>query len=132
MSAPLYMPFVNGPVADLGWFYIVFGAFVIVAFGNSVNLTDGLDGLATMPVIIACLAFMLIAYLAGNAKFAEYLGIPHIPGAGDLAILCGAIMGAGFLPSSGSTPRLPPCSWAIPAALRWAERAGHDRGGGAS
>jgi phospho-N-acetylmuramoyl-pentapeptide-transferase len=96
MSAPLYIPFVKGSVADLGWFYIVFGAFVIVAFGNSVNLTDGLDGLATMPVIIACLAFMVIAYLAGNAKFADYLGIPHIPGAGDLAMLCGAIMGAGF------------------------------------
>ncbi len=92
----LYAPFYNGPVADLGWFYIPFGAFVIVAFGNSVNLTDGLDGLATMPVIIACIAFMIIAYLSGNAKFADYLGIPHIPGAGDLAILCGAIVGAGL------------------------------------
>jgi phospho-N-acetylmuramoyl-pentapeptide-transferase len=95
-STNLHMPFVNGPVADLGLFYIVFGAFVIVAFGNSVNLTDGLDGLATMPVIIACIAFMMIAYLAGNAKFAGYLGIPHVPGAGDLAILCGAIVGAGL------------------------------------
>jgi phospho-N-acetylmuramoyl-pentapeptide-transferase len=95
-STNLYLPFVNGPVADLGYFYIVFGAFVIVAFGNSVNLTDGLDGLATMPVIIACIAFMMIAYLAGNAKFADYLGIPHVPGAGDLAILCGAIVGAGL------------------------------------
>jgi len=92
----LYLPFMKGPAVDLGWFYIPFGAFVIVSFGNSVNLTDGLDGLATMPVIIACLAFMLIAYLTGNVKFAEYLGIPHIPGSGDLAILCGAIMGAGF------------------------------------
>jgi phospho-N-acetylmuramoyl-pentapeptide-transferase len=54
-------------VIDLGWFYIVFGAFVIVAFGNAVNLTDGLDGLATMPVIIASIAFLLIAYLVGNA-----------------------------------------------------------------
>ena len=70
-----------------GWFYIVFGAFVIVAFGNAVNLTDGLDGLATMPVIIASMAFMLIAYLVGNVKFAEYLGIPHVPGAGDLTVL---------------------------------------------
>jgi phospho-N-acetylmuramoyl-pentapeptide-transferase len=96
LSAPLYMPFFNGPVADLGWFYIAFGAFVIVAFGNSVNLTDGLDGLATMPVIIACMAFMLIAYLVGNAKFADYLGIPFITGAGDLAVLCGAIVGAGL------------------------------------
>jgi phospho-N-acetylmuramoyl-pentapeptide-transferase len=68
----------------------------IVAFGNSVNLTDGLDGLATMPVIIACLAFMMITYLTGNAKFASYLGIPYIAGSGDLAILCGAVVGAGL------------------------------------
>lgn len=95
-STNLYLPFVNGPVADLGWLYIPFGAFVIVAFGNSVNLTDGLDGLATMPVIIACIAFMMIAYLAGNARFADYLGIPFVRGAGDLAILCGAIVGAGL------------------------------------
>jgi phospho-N-acetylmuramoyl-pentapeptide-transferase len=92
----LYVPFYNGPVIDLGPFYIVFAAFVIVSFGNAVNLTDGLDGLATMPVIIASLAFMLIAYLVGNAKFAGYLGIPHVLGAGDLTLLCGAIVGAGL------------------------------------
>jgi phospho-N-acetylmuramoyl-pentapeptide-transferase len=92
----LYMPFVNGYVADLGYWYIGFGAFVIVAFGNSVNLTDGLDGLATMPVIIASLAFMMIVYLVGNAKYSEYLGLPFILGVGDLVILCGAIVGAGL------------------------------------
>jgi phospho-N-acetylmuramoyl-pentapeptide-transferase len=92
----LYLPFVNGPVIDLGWWYVPFGAFVIVAFGNAVNLTDGLDGLATMPVIIASIAFMLIVYMVGNAKYAEYLGIPFILGAGDLAMLCGAIVGAGL------------------------------------
>ena len=92
----LYLPFVQGPVIDLGWFYVLFGAFVIVAFGNSVNLTDGLDGLATMPVIIAAVAFLLITYLTGNARFAEYLGIPHIKGAGDLTVLCLAIVGAGL------------------------------------
>ena len=92
----LYFPFINGPVVDLGYWYIIFGAFVIVAFGNAVNLTDGLDGLATMPVIIASLAFMLIAYLVGNAKYAAYLGVPFFLGAGDLAILCGAIIGAGL------------------------------------
>ena len=92
----LHLPFVKETVADLGWFYIVFGAFVIVAFGNAVNLTDGLDGLATMPVIIASLAFLLIAYLVGNAKFATYLGIPHVPGAGDLTVLLLAIIGAGL------------------------------------
>jgi phospho-N-acetylmuramoyl-pentapeptide-transferase len=92
----LHVPFVKEAVADLGWFYIVFGAFVIVAFGNAVNLTDGLDGLATMPVIIASLAFLLITYLVGNAKYAAYLGIPHVLGAGDLTILCMAIVGAGL------------------------------------
>ncbi len=92
----LYLPFVQGPVADIGLFYIAFGAFVIVAFGNAVNLTDGLDGLATMPVIIAAMAFTLIAYLVGNARFAEYLGIPHVTGAGDLTVLLLAIIGAGL------------------------------------
>jgi phospho-N-acetylmuramoyl-pentapeptide-transferase len=92
----LYLPFVQGPVLDLGWLYIPFGAFVIVAFGNSVNLTDGLDGLATMPVIIASVAFVLIAYLVGNARYADYLGIPHVPGAGDLTVLLLAIVGAGL------------------------------------
>jgi phospho-N-acetylmuramoyl-pentapeptide-transferase len=92
----LHLPFVKETVADLGWFYILFGAFVIVAFGNAVNLTDGLDGLATMPVIIASLAFVIFAYLVGNAKFATYLGIPHVPGAGDLTVLLLAIVGAGL------------------------------------
>ena len=92
----LYLPFVTGVSIDLGWFYIVFAAFVIVSFGNAVNLTDGLDGLATMPVIIAAVAFMIISYLVGNVKFADYLGIPHVEGAGDLAIYCGAIAGAGL------------------------------------
>ena len=92
----LHLPFVQGAVADLGWLYVAFGAFVIVAFGNAVNLTDGLDGLATMPVIIASIAFLLIAYLVGNARFADYLGIPHIPGTGDLTVLLLAIVGAGL------------------------------------
>lgn len=92
----LYVPFLSWIHPDLGYFYIVFAAFTIVAFGNAVNLTDGLDGLATMPVIIASLAFMVIVYLTGNARFATYLGIPHIPGSGDLAIFCGAMIGAGL------------------------------------
>ncbi|MBA3527508.1 MAG: phospho-N-acetylmuramoyl-pentapeptide-transferase, partial [Sphingomonas sp.] len=92
----LHVPFVQGPVLDLGWGYIAFGAFVIVAFGNAVNLTDGLDGLATMPVIIASLAFLLIAYLVGNARFADYLGIPHILGVGDLTVILLAIVGGGL------------------------------------
>jgi phospho-N-acetylmuramoyl-pentapeptide-transferase len=92
----LHVPFVKETVVDLGWFYILFGSFVIVAFGNAVNLTDGLDGLATMPVIIASIAFLLITYLVGNVKFANYLGIPHVPGAGDLTVLLMAIIGAGL------------------------------------
>jgi phospho-N-acetylmuramoyl-pentapeptide-transferase len=92
----LYIPFYNGPVIDLGPFYIAFAAFVVVAFGNAVNLTDGLDGLATMPVIIASLAFLLICYLVGNAIYSEYLGIPFVLGAGDLTVLCSAIIGAGL------------------------------------
>ena len=92
----LYLPFYKGPVADFGWFYVAFAATVIVAFGNAVNLTDGLDGLASMPVIIACIAFMLITYLVGNVKYADYLGIPYVKGAGDLTVLAGAIVGAGL------------------------------------
>ena len=92
----LYLPFFQGVFIDLGPFYVVFAAFTIVAFGNAVNLTDGLDGLATMPVIIAAMAFMVIVYLAGNKVFAGYLGIPHVPGAGDLALFCGAMIGAGL------------------------------------
>jgi phospho-N-acetylmuramoyl-pentapeptide-transferase len=93
-TSNLYLPFIKEPVIDLGWFYIAFGAFVIVSFGNAVNLTDGLDGLATMPVIIASIAFLLISYLVGNARFAEYLGIPHLLGVGDLTVLLLAIVGA--------------------------------------
>jgi phospho-N-acetylmuramoyl-pentapeptide-transferase len=92
----LYVPFYNGPAIDLGPAYYLFAAFVIVGAGNAVNLTDGLDGLATMPVIIACVAFMLIAYIVGRADYATYLGIPHVPGAGNLTILLGAIIGAGL------------------------------------
>ena len=90
----LYIPFYRGPVIDLGPFYIIFAAFVVVAFGNAVNLTDGLDGLASMPVVIASLAFLVFAYLVGNAVFATYLGIPHVLGAGELTILCSAMVGA--------------------------------------
>jgi phospho-N-acetylmuramoyl-pentapeptide-transferase len=92
----LYIPFYQGPVVDLGLFYVLFASVVIVGAGNAVNLTDGLDGLATMPVIIASLAFLLIAYLVGNKVFASYLGIPFVLGVGDLTVLCSAIVGAGL------------------------------------
>jgi len=93
-STDLYLPFFSKLVIPLGPFYFLFAAFVIVGAGNAVNLTDGLDGLATMPVIIAAGTFAIIAYLAGRFDYAHYLGIPHVPRAGDLAIFCAAIMGA--------------------------------------
>jgi phospho-N-acetylmuramoyl-pentapeptide-transferase len=95
-TTELQFPFIKAWVIDLGIFYIAFGAFVIVAFGNAVNLTDGLDGLAIMPIIIACSAFAMIAYLVGNVKFADYLQVRHVAGAGELAIFCGALIGAGL------------------------------------
>lgn len=96
VGTDLYLPFVNGPVADIGYAYYVFAMLVIVFTGNAVNLTDGLDGLATMPVIIASVAFMMIIYLVGREDYATYLGIAHVPGAGDLAIICASIVGAGL------------------------------------
>ena len=92
----LYVPFVSDQAIPLGPFYYLFAAFVIVGAGNAVNLTDGLDGLATFPVIIAAGTFAIICYLAGRADYSEYLGIPHVPGAGELAVFCAAIMGAGL------------------------------------
>lgn len=96
INTDLYVPFFSDRVIPLGPFYYIFAATVIVGFGNAVNLTDGLDGLATMPVIIAAGAFAIIAYLVGRVDYSEYLGIPHVPGAGELAIFCAAIMGAGL------------------------------------
>ena len=96
ISTNLYVPFFSNVEIPLGPFYYVFAAFVIVGFGNAVNLTDGLDGLAIMPVIIAAGTFALIAYLVGRVDYSAYLGIPHVPGAGELAIFSAAIMGAGL------------------------------------
>jgi phospho-N-acetylmuramoyl-pentapeptide-transferase len=90
----LYVPFMQDRAIPLGPLYYVFAAFVMVGAGNAVNLTDGLDGLAAMPVVIAAGTFAIFAYLAGRVDYADYLGIPHVPRAGELAILCTAIMGA--------------------------------------
>ena len=95
-STALAMPFFKDLVLNLGWLFIAVGAFVIVGAGNAVNLTDGLDGLAIVPVMIAAATFSLIAYLAGNIVFSDYLQIRHIAGAGELAIVCGAMIGAGL------------------------------------
>ena len=94
ISTNLYIPFLSNRYIPLGPLYYVFAALVMVGAGNAVNLTDGLDGLATMPVIIAAGTFALIAYVAGRIDYAHYLGIPHVPRAGELAILCAGIMGA--------------------------------------
>ena len=96
ISTNLYIPFLSDRYIPLGPLYYVFAAVVMVGAGNAVNLTEGLDGLATMPVIIAAGAFDIIAYLAGRVDYAQYLGIPHVPRAGELAILCAGIMGAGL------------------------------------
>ena len=96
INTNLYIPFFSDRVIPLGPFYYLFAATVIVGMGNVVNLTDGLDGLATMPVVIAAGAFMIICYLVGRVDYSEYLGIPHVPYAGELALFCAAIMGSGL------------------------------------
>jgi phospho-N-acetylmuramoyl-pentapeptide-transferase len=95
-ATSLAFPFFKEFVINLSWFFIIFGAFIIVGAGNAVNLTDGLDGLAIVPVMIAALSFGMISYLAGNVLFADYLQIHYVAGAGELAVLCGAVVGAGL------------------------------------
>ncbi len=95
-STSLVIPFFKEVVLNFGWFFVLFGAFVMVGAGNAVNLTDGLDGLAIVPVMIAAASFGLIAYLVGNAVFSDYLQINYVAGTGELAVLCGAVLGAGL------------------------------------
>ena len=95
-STSLAFPFFKDLLLNLGWFFIGFGALVVVGAGNAVNLTDGLDGLAIVPVMIASATFGLIAYLSGNAIFADYLQIHFVAGTGELAVICGAVIGAGL------------------------------------
>lgn len=92
----LSVPFFKDLMIDMGWFFIVFVYLVIVGTSNAVNLTDGLDGLAIMPAVMVAAALGLIAYLTGHVQFAEYLAIPHIPGAGEMIVFCGAMVGAGL------------------------------------
>jgi len=92
----LILPFFKKVMPDLGGWYILFGMLVIVGSANAVNLTDGLDGLAIGPVLIASGTFMLFCYLAGNYRFANYLQIPFVKGSGELTILCGALVGSGL------------------------------------
>jgi phospho-N-acetylmuramoyl-pentapeptide-transferase len=95
-STSLAVPFLKDMVINFGWFFVIFGAFVIVGAGNAVNLTDGLDGLAIVPVMIAAASFGMISYLTGNAVFSDYLQIRYVAGTGELAVLCGAVLGAGL------------------------------------
>jgi phospho-N-acetylmuramoyl-pentapeptide-transferase len=92
----LSIPFVKDVMIHLGWFFFPFSILVIVGASNAVNLTDGLDGLAIVPVMIAGGCFALIAYLVGNTVFANYLQIHHVVGAGELSVFCGALIGAGL------------------------------------
>ena len=95
----LYFPFFKNLVINLGWFFIPFYLFILVGSSNAVNLTDGLDGLATVPVILVAACFAFISYVSGNIVFSEYLQIPYIEGVGEASIFCGSIIGAclGFL-----------------------------------
>lgn len=96
LGSSLAFPFLKTLVVDLGWFFIPFGLLVIVGAANAVNLTDGLDGLAIGPIMISAASFGLISYLVGNYKFAEYLQIHYVRDAGELAVFCGALVGAGL------------------------------------
>ena len=95
----LYFPFFKNLIINLGWFFIPFSVFIIVGSSNAVNLTDGLDGLATVPVILVAGCFAFISYVTGNILFSEYLNIPYLEGMGEVSVFCGSIIGAclGFL-----------------------------------
>lgn len=95
-STRVTMPFFKNLAPDLGWGYIVFAALVIVGTSNAVNLTDGLDGLAIGPLVVAAVTYMLFAYVAGHVKIAEYLQISHVAGSGEMTVFCGALAGAGL------------------------------------
>ena len=95
----LYFPFFNNLILEMGLFFIPFALFVIIGSSNAVNLTDGLDGLATVPVMLVALSFTFISYVVGNIIFAEYLKLQYIPDVGEISIFCGSIVGSclGFL-----------------------------------
>lgn len=96
IETSLIVPFFKDVAIQMSWFFIVFAYFVIVGTSNAVNLTDGLDGLAIMPTVLVAAGLGIIAYATGNIKFAEYLQIPFVAGTGEVAVFCGAIVGAGL------------------------------------
>ena len=96
LNSDLAIPFVWSPLKDLpSWFYLPFGACVIVGTANAVNFTDGADGLAVGPLMTNAIVFSILSYLAGNAVFAHYLNVPYVPGSGELTVICGAIFEIG-------------------------------------
>jgi phospho-N-acetylmuramoyl-pentapeptide-transferase len=95
-DSTLTMPFLKHLRPDLGWLYVPFAALVIVGASNAVNLTDGLDGLAIGPVMTVAAVYLVFCYVAGNVKWSEYLQVPYVPGAGELAVFCGALLAAGL------------------------------------
>lgn len=96
IETSLVIPFFKHITPSLGVWFILWAYLVIVGTSNAVNLTDGLDGLAVMPTVMVAFALAIFAYLSGNHIFAEYLGIPHVPGAGEMAVFCSAVVGAGL------------------------------------
>ncbi len=96
VETQLLVPFFKDYVFDLSWLYVVLVYFVVVGSSNAVNLTDGLDGLAILPTVMVAGALAIFAYLSGHISFSNYLGIPYIPGVGEVAVFCGAMVGAGL------------------------------------
>ncbi len=99
MPSELSVPFFKGFRPDLGWWYVPFAVLVVVGASNAVNLTDGLDGLVSVPSIVAFLAYAILAYVSSHAAIADYLAVQSVPGSGEMAVMCGAVVGAciGFL-----------------------------------
>jgi len=96
IETQLIVPFIKNILVDLGWMYVVLTYFVIVGSSNAVNLTDGLDGLAILPTVLVGGALGVFAYVTGNSNFSGYLGIPYVPGVGEMVVFCGAIVGSGL------------------------------------
>lgn len=96
VETTLIVPFIKDFALPMGAMFVVFTYFVIVGSSNAVNLTDGLDGLAILPTVMVCAALAVFAYLSGHIKFSEYLGIPYVPGSGEITVFCGSIVGAGL------------------------------------
>ena len=96
IETQLILPFIKNILVDLGWMYVILTYFVIFGSSNAVNLTDGLDGLAILPTVLVAGALGVFAYVTGNSNFSGYLGIPYVPGVGEMVIFCGALVGAGL------------------------------------